>query len=203
MVFGIQKFHSFLYGREFTLYTDHKPLTTILSPKKGILSLSTRLQRWALLLSAYNYKIVFKPTSAHANADGLSRLPLAKESTDSQETTIFNIGQIELLPVTSQQLKAATRNNALLSKVLLYSKTGWPAVVPELLKPYWKRRLESSTEDKCLMWGIWVIVPHKLRKVVLQELHQSHSGVVHMKAIAWSYMWWPCLDQEIGELCTL
>jgi len=39
---------------------------------------------------------------------------------------------------------------------------------------YWKRRLEMSLKDECLMWGIRVIVPHKLRKVVLQELHQSH-----------------------------
>ena len=34
LIFGIQKFHSCLYGRAFTLYTDHKPLTTILNPKK-------------------------------------------------------------------------------------------------------------------------------------------------------------------------
>jgi len=80
LVFGIQKFHSFLYGRKFTLYTDHKPLTIILNPKIQIPPLSAaRLQRWELLLSAYNYKIIYKPTDAHANADGLSRLSLARE----------------------------------------------------------------------------------------------------------------------------
>jgi len=139
-----------------------------------------------LLLSAYNYKIIYKPTDAHANADGLSRLPLAREYTDFQETSIFNICQIESLPVTSQQLKAVTRTDPVLSKVLLYSKNGWPVTVPELLKPYWKRRLEISIEDECLMWDM---VPHKLRKAVLKELHQSHFGVVCMKAAARSYMW--------------
>ena len=60
LIFGIQKFHSYLYVRAFTLYTDHKPLTTILNPKKGILPLSAaRLQKWALLLVAYNYNIVY------------------------------------------------------------------------------------------------------------------------------------------------
>ena len=51
LIFGVKRFHQFLYGRRFTLVTDHKPLTTILSPKKGLPSLSTaRLQRWAMLL---------------------------------------------------------------------------------------------------------------------------------------------------------
>ncbi len=76
LVFGVRKFHQFLYGRQFTLYTDHKPLTTILGPKKGVPPLSAaRLQRWALLLASYDYKIEYKNTAAHANADGLSRLP--------------------------------------------------------------------------------------------------------------------------------
>ena len=61
----------------FTLCTDHKPLTTILGPKKGIPPIAAaRLQRWALQLAAHNYTIKFRPTKAYANADALSRLPL-------------------------------------------------------------------------------------------------------------------------------
>ena len=39
--FGIKKFHKYLYGREFVLETDHKPLTTILGSHQGILPLAT------------------------------------------------------------------------------------------------------------------------------------------------------------------
>ena len=40
LVFGVEKFHQYFYGRRFTLITDHKPLTAILGPKKGIPSLA-------------------------------------------------------------------------------------------------------------------------------------------------------------------
>ena len=77
LIFGIKKFHQYLYGRRFTLLTDHKPLLTLLGPKAGIPSLAAAcLQRWAVLLSAYTYDIKFRSTQNHANADGLSLLPL-------------------------------------------------------------------------------------------------------------------------------
>ena len=53
LIFAVKKFHQYLYGRVFTLVTDHKPLLVILGPTKGIPSLgASRLQRWAVLLSA-------------------------------------------------------------------------------------------------------------------------------------------------------
>ena len=58
IIFGVQKFREYLYGRKFRLVTDHKPLVKILGPKTGVPALAAaRLQRWALLLSAYSYDI--------------------------------------------------------------------------------------------------------------------------------------------------
>ena len=75
IIFGIKKFHSYIYGRKFTLITAHKLLTTIFSPKSSLPALAAaRLQRWAIILSTYQYDVEFRPTDKHANADGLSRL---------------------------------------------------------------------------------------------------------------------------------
>ena len=76
LIFEVKRFHQYLYGRHFLLMTDHKPLTSILGPKNGIPPLAAaRMQRWALLLSAYTYDIQFRSTKLHANADSLSSAP--------------------------------------------------------------------------------------------------------------------------------
>ena len=123
LVYGVQKFHQYLYGRHFVLVTDHKPLTTILGHKRGIPPLAAaRLQRWALILSAYSYTIEFRPTKQHANADGLSRLPLQGSSNGEclSEVSVFNVAQINVLPVSVAQVCKATRADPILSKVVAY-----------------------------------------------------------------------------------
>ena len=186
-----------------TLYTYHKPLTAIFGSNRSIPPLAaTRLQRWALLLAGYNYRIAFRPTQAHANADSLSRLPLhnSEEDTKVPDPKLFNIQQIETLPVTGTQLKTATNRDTILSKVLRYNKHGWPTEVPDTLRPYWYRRSELSIEDDCILWGTRVVVPLKLREEVLEELHRSHIGIVRMKMIARSYVWRPKLDAAIERM---
>ena len=202
LVFGVRRFHQYLYGRKFTLVTDHKPLTTIFGPKKGIPTLAAaRLQRWGLVLTAYNYEIEFKPTEKHSNADCLSRLPVevGKEEAPG-DVEVFTVAQVECLPVTAQQLGQATRSDPILSKVWQYTRKGWPDTVRESLKPYWNRRTELTVEGSCVLWGIRVIVPRKLQNQVLVELHREHPGVVRMKSIARSHMWWPGIDKQLEEL---
>ena len=109
LILGVRKFHQYLYGRRFTLVTDHRPLTTILGPKKGIPPIAAaRLQRWAVQLSAYQYDIEFKPTKEHSNADALSRLPLLDSIEYISESSVFNVNQIQSLPVDSGDVENAT-----------------------------------------------------------------------------------------------
>jgi len=73
IVFGVKKFRQYLLGREFRLYTDHKPLLSIFHPRKGIPEVAaSRLQRWAITLAAYDYEVHYKPSTQHGNADALS-----------------------------------------------------------------------------------------------------------------------------------
>ena len=201
LVYGVNKFHQFIYGRPFTLVTDHKPLMTILSPKKGLPTLAAaRLQRWAIRLAAYQYDIEFRSTEKHCNADGFSRLPLPAQESVDRITTAFNVSQIEFLPVSADRLARATQTDLILSPTLFYIQSGWPDVIDTDVRPYFHRRNELTMEAGCLLWGIRVVIPESCRKDVLKELHASHPGMVNMKSLARVHVWWPKIDNDIEQM---
>ncbi len=177
LVFGIKRF---LYGRRFTLVTDHKPLTTILGPQKGISPLAAaRLQRWALLLSAYQYKIKFRPTQAHANADALFRLPLEQLCQENycsnQPFSIF------CKWITAATLRQATLKDKTLNLVLRYTLEGWPEhMEDDSLKSFWRRRNELTVEENVVLWGVRVIVPRNVTGEAVEETSsRSSRNVAH------------------------
>ena len=62
VVFATKKFHLFLYGKRFTLYTDHKPLLGIFGPSRGVPEItSPRRQRWILTMATYEFDLKHRP----------------------------------------------------------------------------------------------------------------------------------------------
>ena len=112
----------------------------------------------------------------------------------------FNIAQINSLLVTTAELESATHKDPILSKVLYYTRKGWPQIIQECLKPYWNRRLELSIKGHTILCGVHVVIPMILHQRVMEKLHQGHSGVVHMKSLAYSHFWWPGVDKEVENL---
>ena len=184
------------------LVTDHKPLLTILGPKKGLPTLAAaRLQRWAILLSAYRYDIEFRSTDDHSNADGFSRLPLPDQGQKGvPAASVFNMTQIALLPVDADKLRQATQEDPVLSKVVSYMQRGWPSMVDPDLRPYSTKRCELTVEAGCLLWGMRVVIPESCQRAVLAELHTGHPGIVKMKSLARIHVWWCGMDKQIEQL---
>ena len=70
IVWGVWYFRPYLYGTKFTVVTDHKSLTWIMSVKDP----GSTLLRWRIKLEEYDYEIVFKKGVFHTNADALIRV---------------------------------------------------------------------------------------------------------------------------------
>ena len=111
IIFGVKRFHQYLFGRSFKIVSDHKPLQHLLDGAKGVPTLaSARMQRWALTLSAYNYTVEYKPGASHGNANGLSRLPLPEAPSEIPvpSETILAMDMLTSLPVMARQIKQWT-----------------------------------------------------------------------------------------------
>ncbi|XP_030847129.1 uncharacterized protein K02A2.6-like [Strongylocentrotus purpuratus] len=212
IVYGVRYFHQYLCGRKFMLLTDHKPLTFLLGPKKGIPVLAdSRLQRWAILLSGYVYDIKYRTSQQNANADFLSRLPgsgkVESEEDEfvvkwTEEATQMNETQLKSLPVTADRVRRATDTDRVLPKVRFFVQNGWPCrdeISPEL-QVWLRKKDEMTVESGCLLWGIRVIIPDGLQQHILEELHRGHQGMVRMKSLARMHVYWPGLDQDIERL---
>lgn len=77
VVFGVKKFHDFLFGRHFILANNHKPLLSLFNESKSVSNMaSPRIQRWALTLSMYEYSFKYTPGRTIGHADVFSRLPV-------------------------------------------------------------------------------------------------------------------------------
>ena len=70
LVYGLEKFHQYTYGRHVEVVTDHKPLVAILS--KPLSKAPKRLQSLILRSQKYNFSLSFQPGKSIVTADTLS-----------------------------------------------------------------------------------------------------------------------------------
>lgn len=205
IIFGVTRYRDYLLCRSFVLITDHKPLVGIFREDKAIPAMTaSRIQRWALTLGAYRYSIEHRPGRLNGNADAMSRLPLKTAHTDPPEPPelVNSISSLEKLEISVKQLQQFTSSDKDLSQVLQWVEEGWPQKPPDKsLQPFWNRRDELSVHRNLLYWGNRVVVPTPARQHILDLLHETHQGMVVMKGMARSLVWWPNMDAEV-ERCS-
>ena len=200
LVFGAHKFRQYLLGKPFTLRTDHKPLLPLFDPHKTVPMLtSTRLKKWRLVLSAYSYTLEFVPGKQNIFADYLSRKPEAIHPSPAEmiQEEVLQLAAENIL--NADAVAAETRKDPVLSKVLQFTKNGWPVEVHPDLMPYYRKRLEITLQHGVLVWDSRVVVPQSLQTILLLDLHSEHTGMVRMKRMARQYVWWPNIDSQIEE----
>lgn len=132
LIFGIKRFHFYVYGRTFRLVTNHKPLQVIFDPKEGVPSVAaSRLQRWTLILSGYQYELVYKMSKDNAEPDCFSRLPLPTEDNEEQcdDIDLFFGLWFDTLPATCRYIAKQTMKDSVHTKVAQFTPAGSPRTV--------------------------------------------------------------------------
>ncbi|PFX17543.1 Retrovirus-related Pol polyprotein from transposon 17.6 [Stylophora pistillata] len=141
IVFGVEKFETYLYGRKVLVQPDDKPLVAIF--KKSLLNASKRLQRMFFRLQRYEFEVSYRKGTSLLMADPLSHAYLTpKEATEDQDDVMTvsdtrspteikaeQMNMLQYLPVkdeTLRQIQNLTQEDAILKTLACVIKQGWP-----------------------------------------------------------------------------
>lgn len=92
VVWAVKLFRPYLYGRSFTIITDHAALKWLMTSS----DLAGRLHRWALTLQEYSFNVEYRPGRTNVVADSLSRAPLGTASDDERGVGHEDVGVVAM-----------------------------------------------------------------------------------------------------------
>ena len=203
-VWGMEKFHYFLYGRKFILQTDQKPLVSIF--RKHMIDVSPRIQRISIWAWQYDFVPQHIPGRINVIADSLSRVtPLEFQDSDA-EKDILAVNFLQYSSIEERErdeVLQETNKDKELQSLKHYISTGWPAKrsqIPVFLHPYWNFRDELMIESGILMKNSKVLIPETLKQKYLMQIHQGHQGIEACRTRAREFVFWISINNDLKEL---
>ena len=195
VVFGCERFHTYVFGKEFTVETDHKPLEQI--HEKSLASTPPRLQRMMLRLQHYDVRIQYRPGREMILADSLSRLNPRPDTTITLEQSVY---AVQFSASRLEELQQKTDADPELAKLKTFIVNGWPddaKQLPKNLRDYWSCRDELSVQDELVMKGERIVIPKAMQQYILQNIHAGHQGSEKCKLRAKSCVFWKGINADI------
>ena len=167
VVFGCERFHTYVHGKRFTIQSDHKPLEMI--HLKNLAAAPQRLQRMLLRIQPYDIVIKYKPGKEVALADSMSRQPCS-----NSESLEFDV-QISHVQFSMQKLdesRRETRNDNKLQSLLKVIADSGPDRQPDVhpqLRAFWPFRDELVADDGIVLKGNQIVMPASLHAETLAK----------------------------------
>ena len=133
------RFHEYLYGGSFNVYTDNNPLTYVLSSAK----LDAIGQHWVASLAPYNFSLHYNPGRQNVVADSLSRIPW--ENLFYQDSLDFNVVKA-VIDKGEVNTTACIEPDVLEEKLMLQVHQLVDSLTDKMMKHQWKHEQESDSE---------------------------------------------------------
>ena len=140
-VWGLEKFHYFLYGRKYTLQTDQKPLVSIF--RKHMIDIYPRIQRITIRAWQYEFEPQHIPGRNNVISDALSRVTPLEFQNSNTEKDILAVNFLQYSSIEEERDKVLqeTNKDPEIQALKHAISTGWPAKryqIPVSLHPYWR-----------------------------------------------------------------
>ena len=200
IVFGLERFDQYTYGRKVYVTTDHKPLEMII--RKSLSEVPRRLQRLLMRCSRYDIDLKWAKGSSLVIADTLSRAKINEISVMPAETNESD-AKIHLPDEILNKIGTATladKNLSILKEAIV---NGWPqhkSQAPAEVLPFYDIRDTLSVEDELIVKGERVLIPKSLRKEIKEKLHAAHMATESMLRRARRTVFWPGMSDEIKQI---
>ena len=189
VVWATEHFHLYVYGAQFPIITDHKPLIGILSNHKQA---SARIERWKLRLMPYDYKLIYRPGKDAENPAFLGRHPCPSDSElQNLAEDYVNYVCATAVPkaMTLEDIKQTTNVDAEMQALIKVIETDrWTS--PEIL--YYKRLKDEFSVYKGVVLRMnRILILLTLRSRVVELAHLGHQGIVYTKQLIRDKVWFP------------
>ena len=193
IVFALEKWHQFTYGRPVIVQSDHKPLETI--TKKALDQAPRRLQLMLLRALAYDVTVQYLKGEKMMLADTLSRasIPHGKDFANDMDACI-HATHATISDTHLNDIREATLKDSLLCKVKRVILDGDICDIGQ----FDSIKDQLAVENDIVVKGSKIVVPQKMKQCILELLHVGHQAADGCLRHAREYFYWPGMSTDIS-----
>ena len=159
-----ERFHEYLYGGHFEVYTDNNPLTYILTTTR----LDATRQRWVASLANYNFKIFYRSGKLNVEADALSKIPW-------ENTQVNHLEPLNVNTMLQSKLETEIGIPEVYLQLNVVQKGMLVNSTPKLTHSEW---VKEQHEDSDIGSVIQLLKTDKVGKYVAREMDSSGMRVL-------------------------
>ena len=179
VVWSLEKFNQYTYGRKVNVVSDHKPIECIL--KKALANAPKRLQCMMMRLQKYDVDLMYVPGKNLHLADTHSRE--YRPTTEGLHKDFEHVHVVGHVPISESRLEAirtATEADQVMTALKQTILQGWPeerSHLPPLVHPYFAMRDELAVYVGIVFRGERFVVPASQRSILKERIHSSHLRI--------------------------